>query len=71
MPVAQTVAQLLLLTGTVIDELRRQRVLLRHGTGIEAIVRHARQQAEQFTREIMSDGTEADKLARLNVSLTQ
>lgn len=39
MPVAQTVAQPLLLAGTVIGELRRRRVLLPPPAVIEAIVR--------------------------------
>lgn len=51
MPVAQTVSQPLPLAGTVIDELRRRRVLLPSPAVIEAIVRRARQQAEQFTHE--------------------
>ena len=71
MPVAQTVAQPLLLAGTVIDELRRRRVLLPPPTVIEAIVRHARQQAEQLTHEILTNGIELDKLAALDALLTR
>jgi TnpA family transposase len=71
MPVAQTVAQPLLLAGTVIDELRRRRVLLPPPAVIEAIVRHARQQAEQLTHEILTSGIEPDKLTMLDALLTR
>ena len=71
MPVAQTVAQPLLLAGTVIDELRRRRALLPPPAVIEAIVRHARQQAEQLTHEILTNGIEPDKLAALDALLTR
>ena len=71
MPVAQTAAQPLLLAGTVIDELRRRRVLLPPPAVIEAIVRHARQQAEQLTHEILTNGIEPDKLAALDALLTR
>lgn len=71
MPVAQTVAQPLLLASTAIDELRRRRVLLPPPAVIEAIVRHARQQAEQFTHEVLTNGIEAAKLAALDALLTR
>jgi hypothetical protein len=71
MPVAQAVAQPLLLAGIVIDELRRRRVLLPPPAVIEAIVRHARQQAEQLTHEILINGIEPDKLAALDALLTR
>ncbi len=71
MPVAQTVTQPLRLANTVIDELRRRRLLLPPPAVIEVIVRHARQQAEQLTHEILTDGIEADKLAALDALLTR
>ncbi|WP_339445061.1 DUF4158 domain-containing protein, partial [Pseudomonas hunanensis] len=71
MPVAQTVAQPLLLAGTVIDELRRRRVLLPPSAVIEAIVRHARQQAEHLTHEILTSGIKPDKLAALDALLAR
>nr|ART36135.1 B176 [uncultured bacterium] len=71
MPVAQTVTQPLPLAGTVIDELRRRRVLLPPPAVIEAIVRRALQQAEQLTHEILTTGIEADKLAALDALLTR
>jgi TnpA family transposase len=60
-----------LLAGTVIDELRRRRVLLPPPAVIEAIVRHARQQAEQLTHEILTSGIEPDKLTMLDALLTR
>src|SRR3546814_17495034 len=66
MPVAQTAAQPLLLAGTVIDELRRRRVLLPPSAVIEAIVRHARHQAEQLTHAILTNGIEPEKLTALD-----
>lgn len=71
MPVAQTVAQPLQLADTVIDELRRRRVLLPPPAVIEAIVRHARRQAEQLTHEILTNGFEADRLAALDALLAR
>ncbi|MDE0947960.1 MAG: DUF4158 domain-containing protein, partial [Sphingobium sp.] len=71
MPVAQTAAQPLLLAGTVIDELRRRRVLLPPSAVIEAIVRHARQQAEQLTHAILTNGIEPEKLTALDALLTR
>src|SRR3546814_2988157 len=71
MPVAQTAAQPLLLAGTVIDELRRRRVLLPPSAVIEAIVRHARQQAEQLTHAILTNGIEPEKLTVLDALLTR
>lgn len=71
MPVAQTVAQPLPLADTVVDELRRRRVLLPPPAVIEAIVRRARQQAEQFTYEILTSGIEPDKLATLDALLAR
>ena len=71
MPVAQTVVQPLLLAGTVIDELRRRRVLLPPPAVIGAIVRYARQQAEQLTHEILTKGIELEKLAALDALLAR
>ncbi len=55
----------------MIDELRRRRVLLPPPAVIEAIVRHARQQAEQLTHEILTSGIEPDKLTMLDALLTR
>jgi TnpA family transposase len=71
MPVAQTVAQPLQLATTIIDELRRRRVLLPPPTVIEAIIRRARQQAEQLTHEILTSGIEADNLVTLDALLAR
>ncbi|EKU73256.1 hypothetical protein HMPREF9718_04619 [Sphingobium yanoikuyae ATCC 51230] len=71
MPVAQTVAQPLQLASTVIDELRRRRVLLPPPAVIEAIVRRARQQAEQLTHELLTSGIKPDKLTILDTLLAR
>src|SRR3546814_3795017 len=71
MPVAQTVAQPLQLASTVIDELRRRRVLLPPPAVIEAIVRRARQQAEQITHELLTSGIKPDKLTILDTLLAR
>jgi hypothetical protein len=46
-------------------------VLLPPPAVIEAVVRHARQQAEQLTNEILINGIEPDKLAALDALLTR
>src|SRR3546814_11532609 len=42
--------------GVIVDELRRRQILLPSSSVLEAVLRRARQQAEQLTYEVLTTG---------------
>src|SRR3546814_19637934 len=44
------------MAGVIVDELRRRQILLPSSSILEAVLRRARQQAEQLTYEVLTNG---------------
>ena len=63
---AQTVVRPGQLAGILVEELRRQRVLLPSPLVLEAVIRRARQRAEALAHGVLTDGLDAAALARLD-----
>src|SRR3546814_7787570 len=52
--------------GVIVDELRRRQILLPSSSVLEAVLRRARQQAEQLTYEVLTTGLRPDTLQGLD-----
>src|SRR3546814_9507806 len=50
----------------IVDELRRRQILLPSSSVLEAVLRRARQQAEQLTYEVLTNGLRPDTLQGLD-----
>lgn len=66
MPIAQNVPQPSRLAAILIDELRRRKILLPSVTVIEALVRRARQQADQFVQNVLAGDLPPETRDRLD-----
>ncbi|AAW59709.1 Tn3 family transposase [Acetobacter fabarum] len=66
MPIAQNVTQPSRLAVILIDEMRRRKILLPSVTVIEALVRRARQQADQLVQDVLSADLTPDTRSRLD-----
>ena len=58
------------LVGVLIEELRRQRILLPPPRVIELVVHHARARAERITHRALTEGMDAAQIAALDSLLT-
>src|SRR3546814_10883276 len=54
------------MAGVIVDELRRRQILLPSPSILEAVLRRARQQAEQLTYEVLTNGLQPDTLQGLD-----
>src|SRR3546814_19617988 len=54
------------MAGVIVDELRRPQILLPSSSVLEAVLRRARQQAEQLTYEVLTNGLRPDTLPGLD-----
>src|SRR3546814_15176175 len=54
------------MAGVIVDELRRRQILLPSSSVLEAVLRRARQQAEQLTYEVLTNGLRPDTLQGLD-----
>src|SRR3546814_11843804 len=54
------------MAGVIVDELRRRQILLPSSSILEAVLRRARQQAEQLTYEVLTNGLLPDTLQGLD-----
>src|SRR3546814_3398783 len=61
-PIAQTIIRPGQMAGVIVDELRRRQILLPSSSILEAVLRRARQQAEQLTYEVLTNGLQPDTL---------
>src|SRR3546814_546817 len=64
-PIAQTIVHPGQMAGVIVDELRRRQILLPSSSILEAVLRRARQQAEQLTYEVLTNGLLPDTLQGL------
>src|SRR3546814_16577778 len=60
-PIAQTIIRPGQMAGVIVDELRRRQILLPSPSILEAVLRRARQQAEQLTYEVLTNGLKPDR----------
>src|SRR3546814_19865734 len=65
-PSAQTIIHPGQMAGVIVDELRRRQILLPSSSLLEAVLRRARQQAEQLTYEVLTNGLRPDNLPDLD-----
>src|SRR3546814_192730 len=65
-PIAQTIVHPGQMAGVIVDELRRRQILLPSSSVLEAVLRRARQQAEQRTYEVLTNGLRPDTLQGLD-----
>jgi hypothetical protein len=65
-PIAQTIIHPGQMAGVIVDELRRRQILLPSSSILEAVLRQARQQAEQLTYEVLTNGLLPDTLQGLD-----
>src|SRR3546814_8794526 len=65
-PIAQTIIRPGQMAGVIVDELRRRQILLPSPSILEAVLRRARQQAEQLTYEVLTNGLQPDTLQGLD-----
>src|SRR3546814_2225657 len=65
-PIAQTIIRPGQMAGVIVDELRRRHILLPSPSLLEAVLRRARQPAEQLTYEVLTNGLPPDKLQGLD-----
>src|SRR3546814_5658141 len=65
-PIAQTIIHPGQMAGVIVDELRRRQILLPSSSILEAVLRRARQQAEQLTYEVLTNGLRPDTLQDLD-----
>src|SRR3546814_3365908 len=65
-PIAQTIVHPGQMAGVIVDELRRRQILLPSSSVLEAVLRRARQQAEQLTYEVLTNGLRPDTLQGLD-----
>src|SRR3546814_32529 len=65
-PIAQTIVHPGQMAGVIVDELRRRQILLPSSSVPEAVLRRARQQAEQLTYEVLTNGLRPDTLQGLD-----
>jgi hypothetical protein len=61
-PIAQTIIHPGQMAGVIVDELRRRQIFLPSPLILEAVLRRARQQAEQLTYEVLTNGLRPDTL---------
>src|SRR3546814_9756270 len=61
-PIAQTIIHPGQMADVIVDELRRLQILLPSPSILEAVLRRARQQAEQLTYEVLTNGLLPDTL---------
>jgi hypothetical protein len=54
------------MAGVIVDELRRRQIFLPSSSILEAVLRQARQQAEQLTYEVLTNGLRPDTLQGLD-----
>jgi hypothetical protein len=65
-PIAQTIIHPGQMADVIVDELRRLQILLPSPSILEAVLRRARQQAEQLTYEVLTNGLLPDTLQGLD-----
>src|SRR3546814_16078835 len=65
-PIAQTIVHPGQMAGVIVDELRRRQILLPSSSILEAVLRRARQQAEQLTYAVLTNGLLPDTLQGLD-----
>jgi hypothetical protein len=65
-PIAQTIIHPGQMAGVIVDELRRRQIFLPSPLILEAVLRRARQQAEQLTYEVLTNGLRPDTLQGLD-----
>src|SRR3546814_5771071 len=68
-PIAQTIIRPGQMAGVIVDELRRRQILLPSPSILEAVLRRARQQAEQLTYEVLTNGLQPDTIDRKSTRL--